>query len=282
MKSLENFIYFATQDKNFMGFESVKMFMDSLNNVHLFHIDTSVLGNKEICEDKDFKDLEFSLPFNLCWFNFTTHALIDIPEDIDSGVLKKAIISGFGVQEVTPTYYRIVANVCLSSEKLEDGIACFPMTVSIKDGKIGMGYSPYDKLYKFLCYNLVYLVKHMVSLLQNRHFTIVENLEKINLKARIGRNLVRYKYKPKNVIYLCTEKQFKTKYPNMINSIINKPEFSWEVMGHWRKLENESSLGKNRNGEYIVEGYTWVIPHVKGQGELKRKVRVLKGENNEI
>lgn len=282
MKSLENFIYFATQDKNFMNLESVKTFMNKLDDVHMFHIESSNLGERVIREDKDFQELNFSLPFSLCWFNLTTHAMIDIPEDIESGVLKTAIVNGFGIQEITPTYYRIVANIGLIGGNIEDGIACFPLTVSVKDGLIGMGKSFLDGLYKFLSYNLVYLAKHMICLLQNRHFTIVENSEKINLKARIGRDLIRYKYKPKNVIYLCTEKQFKTKYPNMINSIINKPEFSWEVMGHWRKLENESSLGKNRNGEYIVEGYTWVIPHVKGQGELKKKVRVLKGENNEI
>lgn len=35
----------------------------------------------------------------------------------------------------------------------------------------------------------------------------------------------------------------------------------WKVMGHWRTV---SGLGKDREGKYCVEGYTWVVDHVKG------------------
>lgn len=45
---------------------------------------------------------------------------------------------------------------------------------------------------------------------------------------------------------------------------------SWEVRGHWMKC---SGLGKNRAGERVVQGLTWRIPHVKGQGVLIKKIR---------
>lgn len=35
---------------------------------------------------------------------------------------------------------------------------------------------------------------------------------------------------------------------------------STEVMGHWRRVEH---IGKNRHGEYVEIGRTWVIPHVR-------------------
>lgn len=48
---------------------------------------------------------------------------------------------------------------------------------------------------------------------------------------------------------------------------------SWECVGHWRKL---NGIGKDRNGEYNQMGRTWVLPHIKGDGELIKKTRVVK------
>jgi hypothetical protein len=48
---------------------------------------------------------------------------------------------------------------------------------------------------------------------------------------------------------------------------------SWEVRGHWRSFKG---TGKNRQGEKNVDGWTWVKPHKKGDGELLQKNRVVK------
>ena len=50
---------------------------------------------------------------------------------------------------------------------------------------------------------------------------------------------------------------------------------SFKVRGHWRKIDPQS-YGKNRNGEYVVIGHTWVRDHVKGTGEMVKKLRVIK------
>ena len=50
---------------------------------------------------------------------------------------------------------------------------------------------------------------------------------------------------------------------------------SFKVRGHWRRI-NQHSIGKNRNGEYKVYGFTFVKEYVKGEGELEKRVRVLK------
>ena len=39
---------------------------------------------------------------------------------------------------------------------------------------------------------------------------------------------------------------------------------SWIVRGHWRRLDNPKKRGKDSNGHYVVEGFTWVVPHICG------------------
>lgn len=52
----------------------------------------------------------------------------------------------------------------------------------------------------------------------------------------------------------------------------------FEVRGHWRKTTGV--LGKNREGEYVVQGYTWVKAHIKGPEDkpVIKKTRIIKGE----
>lgn len=48
---------------------------------------------------------------------------------------------------------------------------------------------------------------------------------------------------------------------------------SWLVRGHWRKVDG---IGKDRNGDYTIEGMTWVNPHKKGEGVLVKKIHFVK------
>ena len=41
----------------------------------------------------------------------------------------------------------------------------------------------------------------------------------------------------------------------------------WEVRGHWRRLDADS-IGKDREGNYVVKGWTWVKTHEKGDPSL--------------
>lgn len=54
-------------------------------------------------------------------------------------------------------------------------------------------------------------------------------------------------------------------------------EFShaFRVRCHWRRID-ENSLGKDRNGERTVKGMTFVKEYIKGEGELVKKIRILK------
>ena len=52
-------------------------------------------------------------------------------------------------------------------------------------------------------------------------------------------------------------------------------DHSFRVRGHWRRI-SPHTYGKNRQGEYVVEGATFVKEHTRGEGELMKKIRVLK------
>ena len=83
---------------------------------------------------------------------------------------------------------------------------------------------------------------------------------------------------PQRPIYyvLGDKKEDVTKKYNSIHSM-GKLEYShaFKVRGHWRRID-EKSLGKDRNGDYGVHGYTWVTEYIKGEGELTKKLRVIK------
>lgn len=83
---------------------------------------------------------------------------------------------------------------------------------------------------------------------------------------------------PQRPIYyvLGDKKEDVTKKYNSIHSM-GKLEYtnSFHVRGHWRTI-NEKSLGKDRNGNYGVHGYTWVTDYIKGEGELTKRLRVVK------
>jgi len=63
---------------------------------------------------------------------------------------------------------------------------------------------------------------------------------------------------------------------NLIRNTRNlEYSFCFRVRGHWRHI-NEGTLGKDRNGNYNVKGYTWVTEYTKGEGELAKRIRVVK------
>lgn len=113
---------------------------------------------------------------------------------------------------------------------------------------------------------------HFLHLIHNKNTNIViEQISKgKHLRQRFGRSLVNVD----RVIHIRREDE-------TVKSITGgRIDFNhrFEVRGHWRKLKYDFSYGKNRQGEKNVKGYTWVIPHERGEGELVKKTRVVHGE----
>jgi len=85
-----------------------------------------------------------------------------------------------------------------------------------------------------------------------------------------GSRLIRGKVVPYQVTYV-----------RQRNTIYNRSDkapqeidwqHSWNVCGHWVRIRG---LGKDRSGKRIVKGMTWRVPHIKGDGSLVDKTRVL-------
>ena len=81
------------------------------------------------------------------------------------------------------------------------------------------------------------------------------------------------------IYYLLGNKTSKAKVKYAYNSIKSegKLEYSYafRVRGHWRRI-GDKSFGKDRSGVYGVKGFTWVVDHIRGEGELSKRLRVIK------
>ena len=73
---------------------------------------------------------------------------------------------------------------------------------------------------------------------------------------------------PQHVIYIGTKKRFLKEFPTHVARIMRKPVFAHMVRGHWRRLQEHQYQGKDRHGKAIFNGYTWVIAHKRGKGEI--------------
>lgn len=96
-------------------------------------------------------------------------------------------------------------------------------------------------------------------------------VERVREKIRIGSGDCRRLHIVKRLIHVRPKSQISEH-----SSFGGRIEWShrWFVRGHWRK---HVGLGKDRQGVYCVEGFTWVTEHEKGPEHLPtiKKVRVV-------
>ena len=145
----------------------------------------------------------------------------------------------------------------------------------------------------FLNANIETIKNHAEQIIENLFITIIACLDVIgNLPNRAvvsdTPNTTKYEYyrrkhdttikKPvKPIYYVLDKKEETTKHKYHSIRAIGKLEFnhSFKVRGFWRRI-SEKSYGKDRQGNYVVLGYTWVVEHYRGNGELVKKLRVIK------
>lgn len=97
--------------------------------------------------------------------------------------------------------------------------------------------------------------------------------EKAPQRIRTGSGSDRKLVRIKNILHVAMKKENRS-YAKSLGKEIEWTH-RWEVMGHWRKVD---TIGKDRNGEYGIHGYTWVVPHSKGPADkdLVKKIRVVR------
>ena len=145
----------------------------------------------------------------------------------------------------------------------------------------------------FLNTNIKVIEDHAEQIAENLLITVISCLEVIGSlsdKAVVSDtpSTTKYEYyrrkhdttikKPvKPIYYVLDKKEETTKHKYNSIRAIGKLEFnhSFKVRGHWRRI-SDKTYGKDRNGNYNILGYTWVTEYIKGEGELVKKLRVIK------
>lgn len=249
------------------------------------------------------------LPFNTCYFdfscmndkdtyttplgifvteiepnNFVLQVLQDMPvtsrEELDS-VMKKELAQQGSLSKL---YGSDLYNDIIDSMLKDSPIVMteYSVKIDIQTGEVEssvltdptsnvIGYK-YDE--KPIKERVVATFVVLLSYIANRQLTLAENTEQIKVRTRIKGKFIKKKYKPNYLIYIGSEKQVTTHKPQA--KIIREHNFAWEVRGFWRQLAHGQKIGHDRTGSIITNGFTWVKPHTRGEGEIIKKVRVYK------
>lgn len=245
--------------------------LDKINYFYLME-NIDIDENNLQAECKDFFENRFNylnLPFENCWF--------ELDKKLDFK-MSPNILKGIGVFENNNTYQIYVIGGVNKNEGAE-----FNFSYNLEENKV-------NTIFKEQVWNLTKLrireeffviagsylvmIKKILEKINNRNIHYIQNTEKINERGRLNGVFIKFKYNPDHIIYVASNKTVKTN-ADIAKRIIKKPDFAYEVMGHWRRLFGKSNLGKNRQGEYCVIGRTWVKDHVRGQGELKKRTRLV-------
>ena len=126
-------------------------------------------------------------------------------------------------------------------------------------------------LYKVMFDDVVMMVSLALNPIDclKDHTIVVDHTNKKEYYARKGKPTIKVENRP--IYYVLNKKE---RYDNRITPITHlEYSHSFRVRGHWR---HHNGIGKNRQGVYNVEGYTWVTDYLKGEGELVKRVRVVK------
>jgi hypothetical protein len=231
---------------------------------------TMVRGNNTL---QELVNRPLSPPFKLTWFElYSSSGIGTIPfhfYETMMGSGKKVPVASVGmlVHETSPGVFDFF---CLEADSYEDkGTVGWNITVM---RNVGSQYTPNaDMVCQISLRNWLKAMELGRYGMENTEETILiprGEGNKGKVKPHVIRQIIRIVPKAKKDIEPMTSK-----------GVIDWSH-RWEVAGHWRKIDG---IGKNREGEYVEEGWTWVRDFVKGpeDKELVKKTRVFVGEQNE-
>lgn len=201
---------------------------------------------KRSCENT--QDITLDLPFKVCSF-----------EDINSA--KCFYYSDNGNK--TETKYRM--NSVIVSER-----GPLDYKIWFSDFVNNKGYCITKERSGNLYFHVLAIIKSAyIDTINNSDLGILNTKNKIRIKSKntkIKAKVIR------KVVYV-SDKKIK---PKKINGNVINWDYShrFEVRGHWRIVKG---LGKDRNGEYCIKGFTWVNSHLKGSQDLPliKKTRIV-------
>jgi hypothetical protein len=292
MKHLKTAINQATKNlpkmddvNNRVILDCVSTFINNVDTMHMFYLlhgidkisSTTIVDGRtkhHIHDEVVNNNSILNLPFKNCWFEFPRgFARMNI--NLTNTPMQNFVLFGMHVYEESPEVHKVtcfgVATIhpankikpfCFQAAILHNG------TLTDENDKLDVSAN--------LCVYVYRCIRDILNSLSKTTMHTIENVDGIKEIIRGTGKTRTIRYKPSHVIYLCSKKELEQHAPNVLKRVVHKPEYAYEVMGHWRKLVQEHYLGKDRSGEYNQEGWTWVVPHVRGEGEVMKKIRIVK------
>lgn len=230
------------------------------------------IGNAKIIvfenEDRDFSDFNipdiFSTPFQSQWVEMSEN--IELFRNVDGKQIGFSLL-GLLIEEVGPNEYIVFSSHKIT--KIDDnivGLGPYTMTsFKIIDGELrGVQRGQDETFFKF-CLSEIKDVMNEIN--KNPEYGITKHIDRI----KSGR--VPYALKEVSDVIHIRRKKNNEKISYKFSGKKIDWAHRWSVRGHWRKF---SGKGKNRSGEYIIDGFTWVMEHTKGPDDapLVEKTRI--------
>ena len=122
--------------------------------------------------------------------------------------------------------------------------------------------------------NILNDIVESLQILQKMHnqIILIDEVEKPKTKYyRLKLNKETIKISQKPIYIVLDEPKHKKNYKH--KDIVTQGHkltrcFSFPVIGHWRKLKDITHVGKDKHGNYNIQGYTWVTSFVKGNKDM--------------
>jgi len=180
------------------------------------------------------------LPFQVCTFE-----MLDKPLRYFKVKDRYRLVMALLVSEVEPGIY--------------DYFALEGTTEDLEKGNIDLGlcYMPGTWKDQDALFEYHVIVRELVDQLRASENSIGTIKQKQHIK--IGYGPTRRNYKVRELVFV-TPTKMKSSASTIVGHTVDWSH-RWEVRGHWKKVKG---IGKNREGQYIVNKLTWVVPHEKG------------------
>lgn len=176
--------------------------------------------------------------------------------------------AGYLVNELSPEKFEIFSVNYFENEKGEDGYPAFDFfTIDLTNPDVSA------------FANDIIALNSLSNMISVKRLGIEVRLNR-TLKTRgLGSGYTTYKYE--NVIHIAHKEEYE--YTKSLSKEIN-----WEYVGFWRghwralyfsddvidqfgrRVVDYNRIGKNRKGEYVTPGYTWIVEHTRGNKELAK------------
>lgn len=229
---------------------------------------------KELQDSTEFASGDYDMPFRVISIELSNSKDIDIGINYACELLQNEFEKGMNTADL-PIATKAKMLDHLAKHFTKQKILCFMIIESAPRQYIGFWLSESIpdggcRINKATDAQINHILEHYVSFINNQRC----GLEKTKQKVKVGRGPDRHIREINKVIHV-TSKKNQSDYERNKN-IDFEYSHRFLVRGHWRKIP-ENSLGKNRSGEYSVQGMTWVTEFEKGSKDLPliKKVRVV-------